>query len=69
MNLVCGELGGFEEANTVQFCSTNSNEDVRTSVRGDDFVRLLDDDGINHIDTLLKSKYTAKDMGTLGFEE
>ena len=27
------------------------------------------DDGLKHIDSLLKSKYTAKDMGTLGFEE
>ena len=30
---------------------------------------LSDDDGLKHIDSLLKSKYTAKDMGTLGFEE
>ena len=27
---------------------------------------LSDDDGLEHIDGLLKSKYTAKDMGTLG---
>ena len=25
--------------------------------------------GINHIDSLLKSKFSAKDMGTLGFED
>ena len=30
---------------------------------------LSDDDGLRHIDGLLKSKYTAKDMGTLGFED
>ena len=30
---------------------------------------LSDDEGLNHIDTLLKSEYTAKDMGTLGFED
>ena len=30
---------------------------------------LSDDDGPKHIDSLLKSKYTAKDMGTLGFED
>ena len=35
----------------------------------DDFVCLSDDDGLKHIDSLLKSKYTAKDMGTLGFED
>ena len=37
------------------------------AVRVDDFVYLSDDDGLEHIDSLLKSKYTAKDMGTLGF--
>ena len=29
----------------------------------------LTDDGLKHMDSLLKSKYTAKDMGTLGFED
>ena len=40
----------------------NSDEDVRMAVHGDDFVSLSDDDGLD-------STYTAKDMGTLGFEE
>ena len=35
----------------------------------DDFVCLLDDDGLKYIDSRLKSKYTAKEMGTLGFED
>ena len=39
------------------------------SVHGDDFVCLSVDDGLKHIDSLLKSKYTAKDMGTLGSED
>ena len=39
------------------------------AVQGDDFVCLPDDNGLNHIDTLLKSKCTAKDVGTLGFED
>ena len=39
------------------------------AVRRDVFVCLSDDDGLKHIDSLLKSKYTAKDMGTLGFED
>ena len=30
---------------------------------------LSDDDGLKHIDSLLKFEYTAKDMGTLGFED
>ena len=38
-------------------------------VHGDDFVCLSDDDGLKHIDNLLKSKYTAKYMGTLEFED
>ena len=36
-------------------------------MHGDDFVCLSDDDGLKHIDSLLKYKYTTKDMGTLGF--
>ena len=38
-------------------------------MHGDDFVCLSDDDGLKHIDSLLRSKYTAKVMGTLGFED
>ena len=38
-------------------------------MHGDDFVCLSGGDGLKHIDSLLKSKYTAKDMETLGFEE
>ena len=34
-----------------------------------DFVCLSDDDVYKHIDSLLKNKYRAKDMGTLGFED
>ena len=39
------------------------------TVHGDDFVCLSDDDVLKHIDSLLKSKHTAKDVGTLGFED
>ena len=39
------------------------------AVHGDDFVCLSDDGGLQHINSLLKSKDTAKDMGTLGFED
>ena len=38
-------------------------------MHGDIFVCLSDDEGLKHIDRLLKSKYTAFDKGTLGFEE
>ena len=30
---------------------------------------LSDDDGLKHIHSFLKSKYTTKDMGTVGFED
>ena len=38
-------------------------------MHGDGFVCCSDDDGLKHMDSLLKSKCTAKDMGTLGFED
>ena len=38
-------------------------------MHGDDFVCLSEDDGLKHIDSLLISKYAAKDMGTLRFED
>ena len=68
MNLRCGELRGFRRFKHSATLFHNPNQDVRVAVQGDDFVCLSDDDGLEHIDSLLKSKYTAKDMGTLGFE-
>ena len=38
-------------------------------MHGDDFVCLSDDNGLEDMDSLLISKYTAKDMETLGFED
>ena len=38
-------------------------------MHGGSFVCLPQEDGRNHIDSLLKSRYTAKDLGTLGFED
>ena len=67
MNLICGELGGFRRGKHSAALFHNPSQDVRTAVLGDDFVCLSDNDGLKHIDSLLKSKYTAKDMGTLGF--
>ena len=69
VNLICGELGGFRRGKHSPALFHNPNFDVRMAVHGDDFVCLSDDDGLKHIDSLLKSKYTAKDMGTLGFED
>ena len=67
MNLICGELGGFRRGKHSAALFRTPNQDVRMAVHGDDFVCLSDDDGLKHIDSLLKPKYTAKDMGTLGF--
>ena len=68
VNLICGELGGFRRGKNSAALFHNPIQDVRMAVR-DDFVCLSDDDGFKHIDSLLKSKYTAKDIGTLGFED
>ena len=58
----------FEEANIVQPCSTIQKM-MRGWQHGDEFVRLSDDEGLKHVDKLLKSKYTAKVVETLGFED
>ena len=63
VNLICGELGGFRRGKHSAAMFHNPNQDVRMAVHGDDFVCLSDDDGLEHIDSLLKSKYTAKDIG------
>ena len=70
VNLICVELvGGFRRGKHSAALFHNPNGDVRMAVHGDDFVCLSDDGGLKHIDGLLKSKYTAKGMGTLGFED
>ena len=62
VSLICGEVGGFRRGNHNADLFHNPNQDVRMAVHGDY-------DALKHIDSLLKSKYTAKDMGTLGFED
>ena len=69
MNLVCGELGGLRRGKHSVALFHNASQDVRMTVQGDDFLFLSDNDGLKHIDSLLKSNYTAKDKGTLGFED
>ena len=56
------------EANTAQHCFTIRTK-MRMAVHDDDSVCLSDDGGLKRIDNLLNSKYTAKDMGTLVFED
>ena len=69
VSLICLELGGFRRFKHCAALFHIPNQDVRMAVHGGDFVCLSDDDGVKHIDSLLKSKYTAKDMGTFGFED
>ena len=59
----------FERGKHSEALFHNTSDDVRMTIHGDDFVCLSDDHGLKHIDKLLKSKYTAEDMGTLGFED
>ena len=67
-NVVCGELGGFRSGKHSAALFHNTTLDVRMAVHRDDFECLSDEDGLNNMEPLFESKYTAKDMGTLGFE-
>ena len=69
VNLICGELGDFRRGKNSAALFHNPNQYVRMAMRGDGFMCLSDDDVLQHIDGLFKSKYTAKDIGTLGFED
>ena len=69
VNLICGELSGNRRGKHSAALFHNPNQDVGMAVHGDDFVCLSDDDGLKHIDSLLESKNTGKQMGRLGFEE
>ena len=62
VNLVCGESGSYRRGKHSAALFHSPNQDVRMAVHGDDFVCLLDDDGLKHIDTLLKSKDAVTDM-------
>ena len=48
VNLICGESGGFRRGKHSAALFHNLNQDVRMAVHGDDFVCLLDDDGLKH---------------------
>ena len=61
-NRICGESGSFRRCKYSEALFHNPNQDVRMAMQGDNFECLLDEDGLKHIGTLLKSKYTAKDM-------
>ena len=69
VNFICWRVRRLPKRKHSAALFHNPNQDVRMAVHGDDFVCLSDDDGLKHIDSFLKSKYTAKDMGTLGFVE
>ena len=58
VNLLCRELG-FRRGKHSATLFHNPNQDVRMTVHGDDFACLSDDDGLKHIDSLLKSTHTG----------
>ena len=66
VNPSCGEMGGFRRGKHSAALFHNINQDARMAVHGDDLVYLSDEDGL---DALLKAQYTAKVMGTFGFED
>ena len=61
-NRICEESGSFRRGKHSAALFQNPNQDVRMAMHGDNFECLLDDDGLKHIDTLLKSKYAVNDM-------
>ena len=70
VSLICGELGGFRRGKPQCSIVPQSESNCENGrCHGHDFVCLSDDDGLKHTDSLLKSKYTAKDTGTLGVED
>ena len=60
VKVICLELGGFRRG---KHSAALFHNPYQVAVHGDNFVYLSDDDGLKHIDSLLKSKYTAKDTG------
>ena len=68
VNLICGELGGCRRGNHSAALFHSSNQDVRMTVHGDDFLCLFDDDGTQSHRHTSQIKNTAKEMGTLEFE-
>ena len=54
VNQICGDFGGFRRGKHNATLFHIPNQDVRKAVRGDDFVSLSDDDGLKHVDGLLK---------------
>ena len=69
VNQIFGKLGGFRRGKHSAASFHNPNQGVRMAVHGDDCVSLSDDDGLKHIYSLFKSKYTATDIRTLRFED
>ena len=61
-NRICGESGSFRRGKHSAALFHNPNQDERVAMHGDNFECLLDDDGLKHIDNLLKSNDAVKDM-------
>ena len=68
VQLFCGEEGTFARGRHNAAIFYSEHHDARLLVHGDDFIPLADEDGLAHVDVLLSSKYTVKNLGTVGFE-
>ena len=68
VNLICGELGGFRRCKQRSIVPQSESRCEKCIARRR-LVCLSDDDGPKHVDSILKSRYTVKVMGTLGFED
>ena len=69
VNLICGELRGFRRGKHSTAFFHKANQDVRMAVPGEDFcVCQTKTDSITSTH-FSHQKYTAKDMGTIGFED
>ena len=68
VTLMCSVQGSFARGRHNAALFVSYHWDVRVLAHGDDFVCLGDRPGLQHVVVLLKSKYSAKDLGTLRFE-
>ena len=61
-NRICGDSGSFRRGKHSAALFHNPNQVVEMAMQGDNFECLLDDGGLKHIDTPLKSKNAVYDM-------
>ena len=63
--LLCCDSGGFKRGRRNAAVFWHQELGVYMLCHGDDFVVLGDEDGLTHVDALLTSKYTVKNLGAI----